>query len=148
MTDRLVRQLDPPTEAEKRFSECLKSHNIVLLGDPGAGKSHLFRAFAPPHILLRARDFLNTPLDALRGQTTLFIDALDEKRSSRTDVTPVDLIVTRLMELKPGYVRIACRAADWLGTSDLGAFRPYFENAGGFTVLTLEPLTSGECADL
>lgn len=148
MTDRVVRRLDAASEAEVHFSECLHSPNIVLLGDPGAGKSHLFSAFAPSNGLLRARDFLNTRLDALRGQSTPFIDALDEKRSSRTDVTPIDLIVGRLMELKPSNLRIACRAADWLGTSDLGAFRPYFASKGGVSVLALQALTDVECADV
>lgn len=147
MADRLVHQLRPASERKLRFSECLHLPNIVLLGDPGAGKSHLFRAFALQGSLFRARDFLNRPLESLRTHETIFIDALDEKRSSRTDVAPVDQIVNRLMELRPTQVRIACRAADWLATSDLGAFTPYFDSAGGFTVLALQGLTDEECED-
>jgi hypothetical protein len=148
MADRIVYQLNPASEQKLRFSECLQLPNLVLLGDAGAGKSHLFRSFAPRGSLFRARDFLNHPFESLRNRTTIFIDALDEKRSNRTDVAPVDLIVNRLLELRPRQVRIACRAADWLGTSDLGAFRPYFEAAGGFAVLALQGLTEAECADV
>ena len=148
MTDRIVQRLDSAANRSLRFSECLQLPNIVLLGDPGAGKSHLFRTFSPTTALFRARDFLNLPLENLREHSTIFIDALDEKRSGRTDVAPIDLIVTRLMELRPSRLRIACRAADWLGTSDLGAFRPYFDTSGGFTVLALDALTEGECAEV
>lgn len=63
-------------------------------------------------------------------------------------VDDIDLIVGRLMELKPSNLRIACRAADWLGTSDLGAFRPYFASTGGVSVLALQALTDVECADV
>ncbi len=148
MVDRAVRALEAGEDRRVRFSDWLDAPNIVLLGDPGAGKSHLFRAFAPKGALLRARDFLNTPLDALRGRSTWFIDALDEKRVSRSDANPVDDLVHRLLELKPQRVRIACRAADWLGSSDLGAFGPYFDISGGVTVLSLEALTDNECAEI
>jgi hypothetical protein len=40
MADRLVLPLEPALDRKLRFSECLQSPNIVLLGDPGAGKSH------------------------------------------------------------------------------------------------------------
>ena len=49
--DRIVRQISPPLskddeERTRRFSSFDDQPNIVLLGDPGAGKSHTFEAFA------------------------------------------------------------------------------------------------------
>ena len=49
--DRIVRQIHPEERerertAERRLSAYLAQPNIVLLGDPGAGKSHTFRELA------------------------------------------------------------------------------------------------------
>jgi hypothetical protein len=54
------------------------------LGDPGAGKTHLFRerATAEQARFITVRAFLTMPASLLRG-TTLFIDGLDEKRAGR-----------------------------------------------------------------
>ena len=49
MTDRLVRQQTPSLEGDDRpkyFSTYKETRNIVLLGDPGAGKTHLFDHFS------------------------------------------------------------------------------------------------------
>jgi tRNA U34 5-carboxymethylaminomethyl modifying GTPase MnmE/TrmE len=50
MSDRLVRQIDPRPNDEvvtpKRMSDYAVTANIVLVGDPGAGKSHLFNELA------------------------------------------------------------------------------------------------------
>jgi hypothetical protein len=147
MSDRLVRNLDPGLADEARvqpFSAYLRHPNLVLLGDPGAGKSHLFDAFSAPLPPYRARDFLNTSLDLLRLRRTLFIDGLDEKRAGRADGGTIDAIVRKLWELKPAQVRISCRAQDWLGDTDLAAFRGYFDHFGGVVVLSLEPLSRAE----
>ena len=83
---RAVRQTnivpDRPEEAAPRpFTDFADQPNIVLLGDPGAGKTHLFRdaAAAEQARFIKARAFLNTPASMLQGQA-LFIDGLDEKR--------------------------------------------------------------------
>src|SRR5262245_45453510 len=77
--DRIVRQIHPeerPREAAavRRLSELLTQPNIVLLGDPGAGKSHTFRelAAASGGRYLTARAFLTLPVRN-RGEV-LFID--------------------------------------------------------------------------
>ena len=151
MSDRLVRKVIPapePGESPKPFSAYLESANIVLLGDPGAGKSHLFRQFAAATAGARllARNFLNLDVDSLADKKILFIDALDEKRAGRGDQDTIDAIVKKLFIVKPERVRIACRAADWLGETDLAAFQDYFERKGGVVVLSLEPLSDDERA--
>lgn len=149
MTDRLVRIVaaSPPIgegEGLRSFAQFKQYTNVVLLGDPGAGKSHLFRHFAEVDAatLVTARSFLNRPVET--DIATLYIDALDEKRSGRGDHATIDAIVSKLFDAKPRKVRISCRAQDWLGDTDLTALRDYFDGRGGFVVLALDQLTVDE----
>src|SRR6266446_2394357 len=149
MFDRFVRQINPTPEdrsIRRTFSGYLASPNIVLLGDPGSGKSHLFEKVAERSggSFLTARTFLNTP-SASFGPV-LFIDALDEKRAGRGDNDTIDWMVQKLFECAPKQVRISCRAQDWLGDTDLAAFKPYFDRHGGAVVVALEPLSWEEMA--
>jgi predicted NACHT family NTPase len=153
--DRAVRQINAKAGAAEEeklrpFSAFSGNANLVLLGDPGAGKTHLFKEAAASDggRWLTARTFLVTPPDRLLGQD-LFIDGLDEKRSGRGDRDTVDYIVEKLFAVNPRKVRISCRAADWLGESDLKALRPYFEPSGDPPVVLLEKLSREEqCAIL
>jgi predicted NACHT family NTPase len=147
--DRNVRQLHTkPRKAEaedpRPFSQFAEQPNIVLLGDPGAGKTYTFReaAAASGARLLTARSFLVTP--ASKSEDTLFIDGLDERRAGRGDRDTIDALVEKLFEVGPRKVRISCRAADWLGESDLSSLRPYFASSGEPAVLLLESLTPAE----
>jgi predicted NACHT family NTPase len=147
--DRTVRQLNTsPRKAEaeqpRPFSEFAERPNIVLLGDPGAGKTHTFResASACGGRFVTARAFLVTP--ASKSDETLFIDGLDERRAGRGDRDTIDALVEKLFAVRPRKVRISCRAADWLGESDLSSLRPYFESSGEPTVLLLERLSADE----
>jgi hypothetical protein len=147
--DRLVQVVsaEPPvSDGLKQFSEYSHRPNIVLLGDPGAGKSYLFREFAEAEggESLVARAFLNLNSEAQTSKSILFIDALDERRAGRGDHSTIDEMVKKLLHVRPEKVRIACRAADWLGNTDLAAFGTYFERTGGCVVLNLLPLSNGE----
>ncbi len=151
MFDRLVRQISPPPaqrdiDIRHPFSAYLETPNIILLGDPGSGKSHLFETTVERSggSFVTARTFLNTPSACL--DTVLFVDALDEKRAGRGDSNTVDNIVQKLFECAPNQVRISCRAQDWLGDTDLAAFKPYFDRRGGAVVVALEPLSRQEMA--
>jgi predicted NACHT family NTPase len=138
---------DPPEDASPRpFSVFAHHANIVLLGDPGAGKTHLFQeaaAATEEALFIKARAFLNTPAERLLGQS-LFIDGLDERRAGRGDQNTVDALVGKLFEVNPPKVRLSCRAADWLGESDLAAMAPFFDQHGGACVLHLEALSRVE----
>jgi hypothetical protein len=144
--DRQVKQLQPKADkndAERLFSEHLDAANIVLLGDPGAGKTHLFKEFCQFEggVFITARHFTKFPLVKYQHKI-VYIDALDEQRSQSESL--IDDIVCKLMEVQAAKVRISCRAADWLGETDLAAFLPFFEDAGEATVLALEKLTDTE----
>lgn len=147
--DRLVQEVSVKPllgNGSNSFSAYLHIPNIVLLGDPGAGKTHLFKEFAgiEGSEALVARAFLNLDADCLLNRRIVFIDALDERRAGRGDHSAIDEIVKKLFLIKPEKVRIACRAADWLGETDLAAFRTFFERAGGYVVLSLQPLSGQE----
>jgi hypothetical protein len=145
MTDRYVQKISPSPEGieEQRprpFSAFAEQRNLVLLGDPGAGKSHLFResAAAVGGRFVTARTFLNIP--TIPADAVLFIDGLDERRAGRGDRGTIDAIVQKLFEVAPAKVRISCRVADWLGESDLVAFEPYFDLGGGAALDALRRL--------
>jgi hypothetical protein len=146
--NRIVRQINEKAEgAEQKpgpFSAFSEAPNIVLLGDPGAGKSHLFEKAAASEAgrYVKARAFLVMP-PATPGEV-VFIDALDERRAGRSDRDTVDALVAKLFVARPAKVRISCRAADWLGESDLAALRPYFELTAAPVVLVLEALSLDE----
>ena len=147
--DRIVWQIHPEERqrernTERRLAAFLAQPNIVLLGDPGAGKSHTFRELAAAcgGRYLTARAFLTLPIRETGD--VLFIDGLDERRGGRGDRDTVDTLAAKLIEADPAAVRISCRVADWLGKSDLVSLEPFFEERGGMVVLSLGSLTLGE----
>lgn len=98
---------------------------LVLLGDPGAGKSTEFdqQSSLPGAgaLMVSARDFITLDPDSHPDwrDKILFIDGLDEMRAGRQDSRlPLDEIRNRLELLRPPGFRISCREADWLGHSD------------------------------
>jgi predicted NACHT family NTPase len=128
---RKVRHINIPfrksgPEEPRPFSDFAASQNVVLLGDPGAGKSHLLRetAAAEGGRFVSARTFLVTPAQRLKGQA-IYIDGLDERRAGRGDRDTIDTLVEQLFKVEPAKVRISCRVADWLGETDLAALNPY-----------------------
>jgi predicted NACHT family NTPase len=158
---RIVRQLNLKPDqsqetAARSFDGFADRPNLVLLGDPGAGKTHVFTQAARREggRFLKARAFLSLPTDQLRGQS-LFIDGLDEKRAGRADRDTIDALVEKLFAVNPPKVRISCRVADWLGESDLAGFQPYFDQRGDTPVLLLQSLShaeqvavlAGQCVD-
>ena len=149
LTNRLVHEIGAKPiigDGTNPFSAYLHIPNIVLLGDPGAGKTHLFTEFAQLQngTFLTARSFLNKTTDSLRTIQTCFIDGLDEQRSDRGDNNATDEIVKKLFAVELKQVFISCRAADWLGETDLSAFKDYFNLSGGYVVLNLRPLSQAE----
>jgi len=104
--DRRVTRLSSSIEDDRQglraYADYLDRLNIVLLGDPGAGKSHLFKIGSEHEsaMLFQARSFSIYVDQSVMGQV-VYIDALDEKRSRSDALDAIDAIISRLVELKP-----------------------------------------------
>ena len=91
MLDRLVTQMEPPPEhieAQKSgvFNASLDCHNIILLGDPGLGKTHLFKQAARHEgaVYKTVRQFVCFEGEDCEGKI-VYRDAVDEFRSRSAD---------------------------------------------------------------
>lgn len=119
---------------------------LVLLGDPGMGKTRLLEKFKERtgyHFLTAAR-FLRTPLDAI-PKGILLLDALDEV-SAGQDSEPLDRVLLRFGELGwPDFI-LSCRAADWRGSTHAQAIADDYGRS--VCLATLEPLSSAESTAL
>jgi hypothetical protein len=118
----------------------------VLLGEPGAGKSTLFKEEADSTdngLYISARDFIDLDRNEWRDKT-LFIDGLDEARAGKDDArTPLGAIRGKLSQLDCKCFRISCREADWLGSSDANDLARISPNQA-ITILHLNPLSSDD----
>lgn len=91
----------------------------VLLGEPGAGKTTAFEmeARAAGTDPISARDFIALPPRPEWAEKPIFIDGLDEVRAGSTDnLTPLDAIRQKLVQIGQPAFRLSCREADWLGS--------------------------------
>lgn len=113
----------------------------VLIADPGAGKTDVFRRLseAEDGYYTTARDFL--ALVPPVGQSgPIFIDGLDEMTAGNAaGSTLIDQIRTKLQQLGTPKFRISCREADWRGNTDSAALQRLVGN-NNFLELHLAPL--------
>lgn len=142
MPDRMVCATDGTIAP---FSNFQSDACLVLLGDPGAGKSYLFEAAASQESarFLSVREFLTCDPSTIEPETTLFVDALDEYRAHYGAVPAIDSLITRIGLMTSCRVRISCRSADWLGSNDLKMLSSCFPNQD-VKVLRLQPLDDHE----
>ena len=126
------------------FSKYLEIPNIILLGDPGSGKTFTFRAAANKENakFLSVREFLATE-GAECERETVYLDGLDEYRSRIDDKNAIIEVIRLLRSLELPGLRLSCRVADWLGETDLSLFESYFRD-NRYVVLSLEPLNKDE----
>lgn len=118
----------------------------VLLGDPGAGKSDVFetRRLAENGVCVSARNFIELEDKTLNANSLVFIDGLDEiSAGTAYGYTALGQIRGKLQRLGPPRFRIACREADWRGSSDRQALVDLV-GAENFLELHLEPLSREE----
>jgi hypothetical protein len=124
-----------------------KAQPLVILGEPGMGKTHLLEwlADAPGHALCSARKLINrhNPKTLLGDAQVLVIDALDEV-STRMEGEAVDLVLRRLGELDYPRFVLSCRVADWRSATAMEAIRDQYEDGNGPLELHLEPFSDDD----
>lgn len=130
-------------EAPKPLSTYFGKPAIVVLGDPGAGKTTSFNEAVkaePNSEYVSIRDFLTLSINRWRNKV-LYLDGLDEQRAKTKDgAAALDKIRAKLDELGCPSFRLSCRAADWFGSSDIERLAMVSQDKS-VTALTLEPLT-------
>lgn len=100
-------------EIVSRFSE-----PIIILGDPGIGKTWLMEMLGDQdgHQFIRATSLLRQPDGHSFGNTRLVIDGLDEV-AAINEGDPLHNVLTKLIACgKPPFI-LSCRSAEWRGVS-------------------------------
>lgn len=121
----------------------------VLIADPGAGKTDVFKALSQAESghYIRARDFVELDL-SLDWCEPLFIDGLDEiTTSTATDATVLGQIRKKINALGIPKFRISCREADWRGSADSEALQRLV-GEDQFAELHLMPLARQQSIEL
>lgn len=127
-------------DRDATFAEFDSEDAIILLGDPGMGKTTLFRDIAKSDFKT-VRNFLIAP--HVIASEALFLDALDEFRTIASGQDASSEIAKALCALGKPKFRLSCRAADWFGSSDQEVLR-VASASGRVIVLELRPLSREE----
>ena len=111
---------------------------LIVLGDPGAGKTHLIRqaaAGAGAHVLTAKRAI--APSTKLPAGPRVFIDALDEVSGDVEEA--LSEIISKLENAGAPAVMLTCRAQDWHTAAGLQALQDVY-GEGNVRVCLLLPL--------
>lgn len=121
----------------------------VLLGEPGAGKSECFdiEARATGGVLISIAEFVSDEPDPDWRGKTLYLDGLDETRASGSGDSILLQIRSRLRKLERPRFRVACRAADWFGSTDSATLADISPD-GRLGVYTLGPLGDDDIQEI
>ena len=138
-------QLDAGEYGPVRLEELRGLAAWVLLGEPGAGKSKAFEmeALATEGVFMSIARFLSDEPDPAWHGKTLYLDGLDETRAGGGDTSTLLKLRAHLKRLGSPRFRIACRAADWFGSTDSQAISDVSQD-GQLGVYMLDPLTKSE----
>ena len=141
--DRRLRRLDPPEGAASVIGQSeidALASPIVVLGDPGAGKSVLMDLLgkAAGSVYVRASSLARmvNPVARLGSFERIVIDGVDEVASAVTG-GGVEAVLGKLSTLGNPSCILSCRVADWRGAADRRKLAD--EYASSATLLVLEP---------
>lgn len=123
-----------------------QSFPIVLIGDPGMGKSYLTEALVEANPLakrVKAGAFVRNPGKYALSDKEHFlvIDGLDEV-AARAEGDPLNNVLTKLGEIDYPPFLLSCRAADWRSAADSAEIAADYGALP--TVWTLAPLSETE----
>lgn len=127
-------------ETDGTFAEFETEDAIVLLGDPGMGKTTLFKDVAKVNFTT-VRKFLIEP--HATANEILFLDALDEYRTIASGQDASAAVAKVLCSMNKPKFRLSCRAADWFGSADQEVLS-VASASGRIVVLELCPLSREE----
>jgi hypothetical protein len=122
-----------------------RAEPVVVLGEPGMGKTELLKAIAgeDDNAFCRATQLINRarPEMLIGNARRLVIDALDEVAAQRQG-DAVDLVLQKLGQLDyPPFV-LSCRVAEWRSATASGAIAEQYDSAP--LEVHLEPLNQDE----
>lgn len=149
--ERRLRRLDPPAGADPIIGQAdvgvLATSVVVVLGDPGAGKSVLMEGLgaAPGATFVRATSLVRMADPATRLGTfdRIVVDGVDEVASAVSG-GGVDAVLSKLSALGNPNCILSCRAADWRGAADR---RKLADDYGGDAImLVLQPFDREDAA--
>lgn len=146
----LQKNKETPSNESLSLEHLCEVQAFVLVGPPGAGKTELFRKEGGKSNCHyeTVREFVNLDQTGLNPNTTLFIDALDEKRiGSQDGRTVLDDVCRKLQMLGNPRFRLSCREADWYGTNDRTHLKSVSPD-GQISVYRLDPLTNEQVIQL
>lgn len=128
----------------------MHSGPIVVLGEPGMGKTELLKELSAKggNAFCRAQQLINKPRpETLLGdKERLIIDALDEV-SAQSDGDAVNLVLRKLGELDYPPFIISCRVADWRAAISAQAIADQYDDLPPLEV-HLTPLDKDEQYEL
>ncbi len=141
--DRRVLVHSEAEASERQLSSLRDEPFVVLLGEPGLGKSTALRyeAAAEGGEVFTCREAMSGA--ALPAADTVYLDALDEYRTGENGKDKLLQLASALSASKRHRWRLTCRAEDWRDAADLGAMRRAANN-GSIVVARLLPLDETE----
>lgn len=128
-----------------RISELRDRPFVVLLGEPGIGKSTVLRdeATADGVAIIPVRAAIGGIVVPPSG-TPLYLDGLDEYRADGNEADKMWQVAKLLRDAAPLRWRLTCRAEDWRGDAD----RKVLAHTGSVTVAQLLPLSLEESVEV
>lgn len=104
-------------------SDLRSSPYVVILGEPGIGKSTALQAEATKmqSQVLKIWELING--NRQTSQETLFLDGLDEYRADGSPNDKAYGLSAAINEVGPNGWRITCRSEDWRNEADIAALR-------------------------